>query len=216
MEHPGQFWIGTYPFRWPVFGWRQHLCSMVRESSSNDDKVTVFKVSIMARVLANDFKDQSDLTPLEKGICLFGEQALSEGFPPKHTAEIVAQIKLGAAEIIFDLVSRQGASVSQGDMLKLVENVSANIGDKDIYKAGDKLLAISALSNVTGYSIDQGDIQMANVYANCVGSAFDKYVKGQKESFTEYQNGALQTIMKGHIPVVKELMQHNTRANVAE
>ena len=23
MEHPGQFWIGTYAFRWSVFGWRQ-------------------------------------------------------------------------------------------------------------------------------------------------------------------------------------------------
>jgi hypothetical protein len=24
VEHPGQFWIGTYAFRWSVFGWRQH------------------------------------------------------------------------------------------------------------------------------------------------------------------------------------------------
>ena len=23
VEHPGQFWIGTYAFRWSVFGWRQ-------------------------------------------------------------------------------------------------------------------------------------------------------------------------------------------------
>ena len=28
MEHPGQFWIGTYPFRWSVFGWRQHAGQM--------------------------------------------------------------------------------------------------------------------------------------------------------------------------------------------
>lgn len=191
------------------------LCSMVRESSLNDDKVTVSMVSIMAQVLADEFKDKSNLTPLEKGICLFGEHALSEGLP-KHTEEDVTQIKLGTVEIIFSLVSEQGASVSRDDLRKLVANVSANIGDRDICKAGDKLLTILTLSNVTGYSIDQGDIQMANVYAHCVGAAFNKYVKGQKESFNDYQNGALRTIMERHISVVEELMQCNTRANETE
>ena len=133
---------------------------------------------------------------------------------PKHIGgDNVAEIQVGAVEIIFALIREQGASVSRDNLLKLVENVSANIGDRDICKAGSKLLAISALSNVTGYSIDQGDIQMANVYANCVGTAFDKYVKGQKESFTDYQNSALQTIMKEHMPLLKELMQCNTQAN---
>lgn len=188
------------------------LCSMVHESSLNDDRETVFRISIMARVLAEQFTDQRNLTQLEKGICLFGEQALSECLP-EHTDKDIAKIKLSAAEIIINLVSEQGASVSRDDLLKLVENVSANIGDRDIYKAGDKLLAISALTNVTAYSIDQGDIQMANIYANCFGAAFNKYVKGQKELFNEYQNGALRTIIAGHMPVVKELMQCNTRGN---
>ena len=30
MEHPGQFWIGTYPFRWSVFGWRQHTAARIK------------------------------------------------------------------------------------------------------------------------------------------------------------------------------------------
>jgi hypothetical protein len=190
------------------------LCSMVRETSLNDDRSTVLKISVMARVLAGQFKNQLDLTQLEKGICLFGEQALSDS-PPKHTVEDVAKIKLRAAEIIFTLVNEQGASVTQDDLLKLITNVSANIGDVDICKAGDKLLALSALTSVTAYSIDQGDIPMANVYANCVGAAFNKYVKDQKHTFDDYQNDALRTIVDGYGPVVQELMKCNTRANEA-
>lgn len=156
---------------------------------------------------------------------LFNEQTKSnvhnflKKFPEAPSTHIdtgnVAEIKLGAADLIFSLVSEQGASVSRDDLLKLIENVSANIGDSDICRGGSKLLAISVLSNVLGYSIDQGDIQMANVYANCVGAAFEKYVKGQKESFSEYQNGALQMIMKEHMPVLKELMQLNTQVSEA-
>lgn len=205
----GMFFDGANP-REAVMAYYS-LCSMVRESSLNDDKVTVLMVSIMAGVLADEFKDKSNLTPLEKGICLFGEQALAEGLP-KHTDKDVTQIQLGAVEIIFRLVSEQGALVSREELRKLVENVSANIGDRDVCKAGDKLLAISALSSITGYSIDQGDIQLANIYANCVGAAFNQFVNGKKESFNDYQNGALRTVMRGHIPVVEELMQCNARA----
>ena len=119
----------------------------------------------------------------------------------------VKEIKFGAAAILLTLVNEQGISVSQDDLMTLIVNVSANIGDKDICMAGSKLLAMSALSNVTAYSIDQGDFPMARIYANCFGAAFTKYVKGQQHSFDDYQNGAIQMIVKQHIPVVGELIK---------
>lgn len=120
-----------------------------------------------------------------------------------------SKIKLGAAEILVNLVLEQGASVSRDDMRQLVENVSANIGDREIDKAGEKVLALSALTSVTAYSIDQGDIHMANVYFKCVNVALDRYVKGQMESFDGYQTGAIRTIMQGYSSVVKELVEAN-------
>ena len=135
---------------------------------------------------------------------------------PKLTEEgTVAEIKHAAAALIFTLVKQQGELVSLDDLLKLTENVCTNIGDRDVRKGGDKLLAISALSNITANSIDRGDLKMANVYANCVGAAFEKYIKGHKASFNDYQNGALQMIMKEHMPVLKELMQLNTQVSEA-
>ena len=46
MEHPGQFWIGTYPFRWPVFGWRQHSAFHLLEYLDR----TTFKVGAGRRM----------------------------------------------------------------------------------------------------------------------------------------------------------------------
>jgi len=131
--------------------------------------------------------------------------------PSKHTDRgNVAEIKLDAVEIIFDLVNKQGASVSRDDLLKLIENVSANIGEEDVNKAGAKVLAISALINVTAYSIDQGDIEMANVYSNCGFTAFDKFVKGQMESFNDYQADALRALQREYSSVTKEVMEANS------
>lgn len=187
------------------------LCSMVRDSRLDDDRETVLMISIMAQVLTNQFKDGSNFTPLEKGICLFGKKTLLEGFP-KHTKEEIVKIKIGAAEMIFNLMCEQGASIHRDNIMRLVDNVSANVGERDTYKSGDKVLAISVLTNVTAYSIDQGDIQMANIYFNCVTSAFNKYFKGQMESFNDYQAGAVRVIMREYSSVVKELVKANNKS----
>ena len=69
-------------------------------------------------------------------------QTPSEGRRPPAENNI-ARVKEGAAEFIARLASKQGAAVSQVDMLSLVENVSATIGERDIGLAGDKVLAMA-------------------------------------------------------------------------
>ena len=185
------------------------LCTMVHEARSSDDGETVFKIAILARVRGNKLKDHSGFTPLEKGICQFGASVLAEG-TSAHSAEDASKVKTGAISIILELLQEQGASVSRDDIRQLVENVSALVVEREIVKVGDKVLAISSLTNVTGYSIDQGDLAMANVYFRCVVAAMDKHVKGQQGYLSEHQMGAIRTIMASYKPVVQELQAANT------
>lgn len=180
------------------------LCSMVNEARSSDDKIMVLAVSTMAQLMTDEFKDQSNFTSLEKGICQFGKEVLAEGIP-MHSGEDVTAVKLSTVSIIMELLREQGTLVLRSDINQLVENVSAMVGEREVVKVGDKVLALSSLTNVTGYSIDQRDIKMANVYFQCVAAATEKYVKGQEKSFNKHQMGAIRTIMKSYMPVVQEL-----------
>lgn len=186
------------------------LCSMVRESGTADDKGMVLKISIMAQVLGKQLENQSGFTPLEIGICQFGAQTLSEAVP-KHSADDVAKLKTRAAEILVSLAAEQGESVATSDMRQLIENVASNIGERDVCKAGDRVLALSALANVTAYSIDQGEIRMANVYSQCFFAAVNKFFKDKMETLDNYQGGAVRTIIRDYSSVVKELMQANSK-----
>lgn len=184
------------------------LCTMVHEARSSDDGETVFKIGILARVQGDKFKDQSRFSPLEKGICQFGATVLAEG-ESAHSAQDVSTVKMGAVTVILELLQEQDASVSRDDIKQLVENVSALVVEREIVKVGDKVLAISSLTNVTGYSVDQGDLAMANVYFRCVVAAMDKYVKGQQGRLSEHQLGAIRTIMASYKSVVQELQAAN-------
>lgn len=184
------------------------LCTMVHEAQSSDDGETVFKIAILAGVQGNKLKDQTSFTPLEKGICQFGAKVLAEA-GPAASAEDVSKTKMGAVSVIVELLQEQGAVVSHDDIKQLVENVSALAVEREIAKVGDKVLAISSLTNVTGYSIDQGDLAMANVYFRCVMAAMEKYVKGQQGTLSEHQMGAIRTIMSSYKPVVQELHAAN-------
>lgn len=188
------------------------LCSMVRESRSSDDKQMVFKISIMARVLGSKFGDQLTFTPLEKGICLFGEQTLDEYFPAQSKADL-ADLKRKASEIVFNITYANGAPLSHNDAATLVDNVCANIPETDACKGGEKVLALSALTSITAYAIDQDDIEGANAYFACVNAAMKKYVEGQMESFSDYQAEGLRTIMREYGSVVEELKEANKIAN---
>ena len=188
------------------------LCSMVRELGEADDKGMVLRISIMTRVLGTQLESQSGFTPLEIGIRQFGAQTLSEGVP-KNSADEVAELKTRAVEILVELAAEQGEAVAKGDMKQLVENVASNIGERDICKGGDKVLALSALSNVTAYYIDQGDIRLANVFSQCFFAAVNKFFKDKMEALDSYQSGAVRSIMRDYGSVVKELMQANSKGD---
>lgn len=134
----------------------------------------------------------------------------SENFPAQSESDLV-NIKRKASEIVFEIANANGASISRDEAAMLINNVCANIPNADACKGGEKVLAISALSNITAYSIDQDDIDGANVYAACFFAAMKKYVEGQMPSFNEYQSQALRMIVKEHSPVVQELMEANKR-----
>lgn len=187
------------------------LCTMVRESNAGDDKKMVLMISMMARALASRFEQQPTFTPLEKGICLFGEQTLNQYFPAQSKDD-VANLKRKASAIVFEITNANGAPLSHDDAAKLIENVCANIPETDACKGGEKVLAISALSSITAYSIDQDDIDGANAYAACVFAAMKKYVEGQMASFSDYQTQALRTVMREFGSVVEELKEANSRS----
>lgn len=184
------------------------MCSMVRESGSSDDKQIVLKILIMARLLASKFEDQQTFTPLEKGICLFGEQTLNKYFPTQSKDDI-ASLKRKASDIVFEITNSNGAPIARNDAATLIENVSANIPENDVFKGGETVLAISALTSITAYSIDQEDIERANAYFSCVNAALKKYVEGQMASFTDYQAQAIRTVIRNYGPVVQELKEAN-------
>ena len=184
------------------------LCTMVHEARSSDDGESVFKIAILARVHGVKLKGRSSFTPLEEGICQFGARVLAEG-ASAVAVEDVSSVKIGAVSVILELLQEQGTSVSPDDIKQLVENVSALVVEREIVKVGDKVLAISSLTNVTGYSIDQGDLAMANVYFRCVVAAMDRYIKGQDGQLSEHQTGAIRTIMASYKSVVQELQAAN-------
>lgn len=134
----------------------------------------------------------------------------SEHFPVPSESDLV-NIKRKASEIVSEIANANGALISRDEAAMLINNVCANIPNADVCKGGEKVLAISALSNITAYSIDQNDIDGANVYAACFFAAMKKYVEGQMSSFSDYQSQSLRMIVKEHSTVVQELMEANKR-----
>jgi hypothetical protein len=189
------------------------MCSMVRESGSSNDKIVVFQILTMARLLAEKFEKKQNFTPLEKGICLFGEQSLSEYFP-KQTKEDIESIKSKSSDIVFEIARSNGALLSCHEAAILINNVCANISETDVYKGGEKVLAISALTSITAYAIDQNDIDGANAYFDCVGAAMKKFVEGQMATFTDYQAQSLRSIIRNYESVVQELKEANKRVDI--
>lgn len=128
----------------------------------------------------------------------------------QHGAGDVARIKSGAARIVARLARDQGATVSEQDMRSLVQNVAANIGERDIGLAGEQVLAMASLTSITAYSIDQGDIDMANAYFASVMAGFEQ-LKVEWDALSPYQANALQTIIREFSSVKEELVAANAK-----
>lgn len=188
------------------------LCLMVHQTSGTDSKQNIFNVSIIARVLSRQLKDQKGFTPLEKGIVEFGEHVLAEGIS-QHNEGDVSKFKSGAVSLIMDLLREHDATPSLNEIQTLVDNVSRNVGEREIVNVGEKILAMSSLTNVTGYAIDQGDIRMANIYFKCVMTASAKHFNAKENPLTPRQQGALRTIMQEYKPIVQELQAANSSFN---
>jgi len=184
------------------------LCSMVNESSASDDKMDVLKISIMAQLLKEKLGEFESMSSLEKGIWQFGEQALLESYGT-HTKGDIEKIRADAVQIIMDLMREQEVTASQQDVAKIVKNVSSNIGDKEVSKVGEKVLAVSVLSNATGYYIDQGENDLAHSYFMCTGAAIRMHFEGQMDSYSEHQSNALNMIMQDYHSLGEELMSNS-------
>jgi len=100
----------------------------------------------------------------------------------------------------------QEALVPESDVKTIVNNVSANVGDREVSKVGAQILAVSVLSNATGYLIDQGENDVAYNYFICIGAAIRKYFEGRLDSYSDYQKSALQAIMQDYRSLGEELM----------
>ena len=181
------------------------MCSMISETSSADDKIAVLKLSVMAGVLKGKLGPFEKMTSLEKGIFQFGEQVLSSGLSAPSQGDI-DEIKSDAVQVIMQLMKEQEALVTEGDVKKIVENVSANVGDREVSKVGTKVLAVSVLSNATGYFIDQGENDVAYSYFMCIGAAIPKYFDGHLDSYSDYQKSTLRAIMQDYKSLGEELM----------
>lgn len=185
------------------------LCNMVNELSASDYKMDVFKISIMAQLLKEKLGEFESMSSLEKGIWQFGEQVLSEG-AGAHTKGDIAKIRSDAVQIIMDLMREQEVTSSRQDVVKIVENVSSNIGDKEVSIVGAKVLAVLVLSNATGYYIDEGENDLARSYFMCIGSAIRIYFKGKMDSYSEHQSKAFSMIMQDLRSLGEELVSNSS------
>lgn len=181
------------------------ICSMISETSSADDRATVLNLSVMASILKDELGSFENMTSLEKGIWQYGEHVLSGGFMAPSGGEI-ARIRSESVKIIMELMEDQEVRAMEADVRKIVDNVSSNVGDREVSKVGERVLAVSAMSNATGYYIDQGERNLACSYFMCVGAAIRKYFEGQMEPYTDYQKNALRVIVRDHRSLGKELM----------
>lgn len=181
------------------------MCSMISETSSADDKTTVLKLSVMAGVLKSKLGPFEKMTSLEKGIFQFGEQVLDGGLSAPSGNDI-DKIKSDAVQVIMGLMKEQEVLVPESDVKTIVNNVSANVGDREVSKVGAHVLAVSVLSNATGYFIDQGENDVAYNYFMCIGAAIRKYFEGHLDSYSDYQRSALQAIMQDYRSLGEELM----------
>lgn len=186
------------------------LCTMVNESSADDDKMSVLKISVMTQLLKEKLGKFENMSLLEKGIWQFGEQALSEG-SGDYTKEDIEKIKFDAVQIIMDLMRDQEVTASQQEVSKIVENVSCNVGDREVSKVGKNILAVSVLSNATGYYIDQGKTDIAYSYFMCIASAISKYFDGQMESYNDFQSNALSMVMQDYRSLGEELKANSNQ-----
>lgn len=181
------------------------ICSMISETSSADDKTTVLKLSVMAGILKDQLGAFENMTPLEKGIWQFGEQVLAGGLMAP-SADTIAKIKSATVQIIMDLMKDQEVAALEQDVKTIVDNVSSNTGDREVSKLGERVLAISVLSNATGFYIDQGENDLAYSYFMCVSPAIQKYFEREMESYSDYQKSALRVIVKNHRSLAQELI----------
>lgn len=181
------------------------MCSMISETSSADDKTTVLILWVMAEVLKEKLGPFEKMTSLEKGIFQFGEQVLAGGLSAPSSNDI-DKIKSDAVQVIMGLMKEQEALVSESDVKTIVNNVSANVGDREVSKVGAQILAVSVLSNATGYFIDHGENDIAYSYFMCIGAAIRRYFEGRLDSYSDYQKSALQAIMQDYRSLGEELM----------
>ncbi|GAA4106294.1 hypothetical protein [Zhongshania borealis] len=182
------------------------ICSMISETSSADDRATILKLSVMAGVLKEKLGPFENMTSLEKGIFHYGEQVLAGGIGAPSESSI-EKLKSYSVQVIMDLMKDQDADVLEHDVKQIVDNVSTNVGDREVLKVGSQILAVSVLSNATGYYIDQGESNIAHSYFKCVSAAINKYFDGQMESYNDYQKNALRVIINSHRSLGKELMK---------
>ena len=181
------------------------LCSLINESSSTDDKSNVLKTSVMAKILKEKLDGFEEMSLLENSICRFGEHVLSFGLSAP-TEESIELIKNEAVQVIMEFMKDQELIAKEQDVEKIVKNVSSKVGDREVLKVGENILAVSVLSNAAGYYIDQGETDMANSYFMCIGKVLRKYFEGRMEKYSDYQKHALQSVMRSYGSLAEELM----------
>lgn len=179
------------------------LCSMLDESGK-DDRQNLMRVTIAANILKDEVEHEKALSYLEKGVVEFGRQALSSVLDPCSSYDIES-VKSNVVNIIMGLMVKYGGEVVEHDVVKIVDNVTARVGENEAAKVGEEILALSVMSNATGYYIDQKDFKTARAYFKCVEGGISLYVKGRGDAFNEHQHGALRMVIQGFNELSEEL-----------
>lgn len=189
------------------------LCQMVYEAGPNDNRGAILQITVMGRLLEGEIKNREGFSPLEKGIMQFGAAALGAG---AHTANAkdLNDIKSGAVAFIMELMNGREPFISREDIASIVQNNAAIVGDREVANVGDKILALSSLSNATGYFLDQGDLKKATVCFECASTALNQYFKANMASLSERQRGAFMTVVKGFQEIGTELIERRQAAGM--
>lgn len=181
------------------------LSNMLHTSSAADNKSNLTKTYVALQVVEEEFRNINDLSMLEKGIAQFAQHVLSE-INVAHSEKDVDNIKLDSVQKIVDLMTDNDFRVPREEIYKIVENVYASVGDRELLKVGENVFLISVLSNATGYFLDQENVDTASGYYSCIRPAINKHFEGKINSYSEYQKDALRQILANYESLGKEIM----------
>jgi len=164
------------------------ICTIIEESDFSNNKEALLNIASQARRLQSKLGEFESMSSLEKGTFQFGKLALS-GLLIESPAADVEKIKSRIVQVIVHFMRVQ-------EVAKIIQIPFSNVGSKEVLRVGENIFALSVLSFIIDYYIDQEKNDLAYSYYMCASVLSEKYINSnQVNSNSDYQTHALKGIL---------------------